>query len=83
MAGNNHKKSFSLFGFFKAKKGRIGKDQLEEDAWGTRKVYPSEEDNTLRVVAEPGIDKRASAFIANFHATRVSQMLTMQAETEL
>ncbi|KAK8651584.1 hypothetical protein V6N13_141182 [Hibiscus sabdariffa] len=81
MAGNNHKKSFSLFGFFKAKKGRNGKDQ-EEDVWSTRKVYPSEEDSTLRVVAEPGIDKRASAFIANFHATRVSQMLTMQAESE-
>ncbi|GMI85068.1 hypothetical protein HRI_002176100 [Hibiscus trionum] len=81
MAGNKHKKPFSFLSFFKAKKGRSGKDQ-EEDVWGARKVYPSEEDNTLRVVAEPGIDKRASAFIANFHATRVSDIITMQAENE-
>ncbi|KAE8706420.1 putative Homeodomain-like/winged-helix DNA-binding family protein [Hibiscus syriacus] len=74
------KKSF-LLGFLKAKKGRNGYDQ-EEDGWGTRKVYPSEEDSTFRVVAEPGIDRKASAFIANFHATRLSEIITMQAEPE-
>ncbi|KAE8679254.1 putative Homeodomain-like/winged-helix DNA-binding family protein [Hibiscus syriacus] len=78
MAGNKHKKSFFL-GFFKAKKGRNGYDQ-EEDPCGIRKVYPSEEDSTLRVVAEPGIDRTASAFFANFHATRLSEIISMQAK---
>ncbi|KAK8545384.1 hypothetical protein V6N12_026220 [Hibiscus sabdariffa] len=80
MAGNKHKKSFSFFSFFKAKKGRREQDYYSggEDVWGTRKVYPSDEDNTLRVVAEPGIDKKASAFIANFHATRVSEAIHHQ-----
>ncbi|XVF41696.1 hypothetical protein PTKIN_Ptkin01aG0300600 [Pterospermum kingtungense] len=84
MAGSKQKKSFSFFSFFKAKKGQ--RDQVyssyspAEEPWSGRKVYPSDEDSTRRVVAEPGIDKKASAFIANFHATRVSEALTKHAE---
>ncbi|XVF56887.1 hypothetical protein PTKIN_Ptkin06aG0156500 [Pterospermum kingtungense] len=77
MGGNKQKKSFSFLSFFKARKGRKDQDysySAGEDTWSTRKVY-SDEDNTLRVVAEPGIDKKASAFIANFHATRVSEAI--------
>ncbi|GMI84421.1 hypothetical protein like AT3G05858 [Hibiscus trionum] len=78
--GNRNKKSFSFFSFFKAKKGRREQEYYSggDDVWGGRKVYPSDEDNTLRVVAEPGIDKKASAFIANFHATRVSEAIHHQ-----
>ncbi|MBA0728486.1 hypothetical protein Golax_001382, partial [Gossypium laxum] len=82
MGGNKHKKSFSFItSFFKGKKGRRDHDSYcyGDDAWGAaRKIYPSDEDNTHRVVAEPGIDKRASAFIANFHATRVSEAIHHQ-----
>ncbi|KAA3486336.1 hypothetical protein CXB51_036311 [Gossypium anomalum] len=82
MGGNKHKKSFSFFtSLFKGKKGRRDHDYYSygDDAWGAaRKIYPSDEDNTHRVVAEPGIDKRASAFIANFHATRVSEAIHHQ-----
>ncbi|EOY30389.1 Uncharacterized protein TCM_037619 [Theobroma cacao] len=80
MGGNKQKKSFSFFSFFKAKKDRREDHSYSaaEDVWSTRKVYPSDEDNTLRVVAEPGIDKKASAFIANFHATRVSEAIHHQ-----
>ncbi|MBA0573681.1 hypothetical protein Golob_000943, partial [Gossypium lobatum] len=74
MAGNKQKKKPSFFSFFlaMAKKGRIHKDEEHsystgEDVWSTRKVY--DDDYTLWDVAEPGIDRRASAFIANFHAT--------------
>ncbi|KAK8317836.1 hypothetical protein V6Z11_A13G133900 [Gossypium hirsutum] len=77
MAGNKQKKKPSFFSFFLAmtKKGRIHKDEehsysTEEDVSSTRKVY--DDDYTLWDVAEPGIDRRASAFIANFHATCVS-----------
>ncbi|XWS64400.1 hypothetical protein CRYUN_Cryun05aG0001300 [Craigia yunnanensis] len=79
MGGNKQKKS-SFFSFFKTKKCRKYEDysySAGEDVWKT-KVYPSDEDNTLRVVAEPGIDKKASAFIANFHATRVSEAIHYQ-----
>lgn len=80
MAG---KKSFSFFSFFKAKKSSRRDQDYGEDGWNTRKVYPSEEDNTIcRVVAKPGIDKMASDFIANFHATRVSEALTKHAEND-
>ncbi|OMP04988.1 hypothetical protein CCACVL1_02079 [Corchorus capsularis] len=84
MGGNKQKKSFSFFSFFKAKKGRKDQDYYSysagDDVWGTRKVYPSDEDSTFGrgVVAEPGIDKKASAFIANFHATRVSEAIHHQ-----
>ncbi|XWS58045.1 hypothetical protein CRYUN_Cryun08bG0001400 [Craigia yunnanensis] len=68
MGGNKQKKSFSFFSFFK--KGRKDQDySYSEDVW-RNKVYPSDEDCTRRVVAEPGIDKKASVFIANFHASR-------------
>ncbi|EOY11774.1 hypothetical protein QQP08_015893 [Theobroma cacao] len=84
MGGNKQKKSFSFFGFFKGKKGRTRLDQDHytysggEDVWSTRKVYPSDEDSTHRVVAEPGIDKKASDFIANFRASLVSEAVHPQ-----
>ncbi|XVF41700.1 hypothetical protein PTKIN_Ptkin01aG0301000 [Pterospermum kingtungense] len=86
MAGSKQKKSFSFFSFFKAKKGP--RDQVfssnspADESWRGRKVYPSDEDSTRRVVAEPGIDKKASVYIANFHATRVSEPRTEHAENE-
>lgn len=69
------------------KKGRIrNDDSTGEDVWRTRKVY--DEDDTLWEVAEPGINRRASDFIANFHATCVSDadhkhfIIPRQAENE-
>ncbi|XVE63178.1 hypothetical protein DITRI_Ditri06bG0179300 [Diplodiscus trichospermus] len=81
MGGNKQKKSFSFFSFLKAKKGRKNQDyscSAGEDVWSAKKVYPSDEDSTLRVVAEPGIDRKASIFIANFHATRISDAIHHQ-----
>ncbi|XP_021898970.1 uncharacterized protein LOC110815469 [Carica papaya] len=75
MGGNRQKKSsssFSIFGLFKSRRShrRGGDDQTFVD--DTRKVWPSDEDKR-NWVAEPGIDRKASAFIAKFHATRVSE----------
>lgn len=82
MGGNKHKKSFSFFtSLFKGKKGRRDHDcySYGDDAGGTaNKNYPSDEDDTHRVVAEPGIDKKASIFIANFHAICVSESIHYQ-----
>ncbi|KAL3843584.1 hypothetical protein ACJIZ3_000987 [Penstemon smallii] len=66
MAGNNSQKksSFSLFSLFKGKstKSRRG-DDMRDDYVKAYKVYPSDEDRG-RWVAEPGIDKKASAYIS-------------------
>ncbi|KAL7119840.1 hypothetical protein ACP275_02G086400 [Erythranthe tilingii] len=70
MGGNNRQKksssSFSLFGLFKggknssrAKRG----EEVRDEYVNAYKVYPSDEDRG-RWVAEPGIDKKASAFIS-------------------
>ena len=40
-----------------------------------KKEYASDEDNILKVVAEPEIDKIASSFIVNFHSSRVSEAI--------
>ncbi|KAL0548502.1 hypothetical protein IC582_012955 [Cucumis melo] len=37
-----------------------------------RRMWPSDEDRGSRWVAEPGIDRKASAFIARFYEARVS-----------
>ncbi|KAJ0248494.1 Uncharacterized protein HA466_0155870 [Hirschfeldia incana] len=72
MGGSNRKK-FSLFSFFKS---RRSSHRVEADAWDdgvyTRKAWASDEDKRYWV-AEPGIDRKASAFIAKFHASRVSE----------
>ncbi|PKI48146.1 hypothetical protein CRG98_031411 [Punica granatum] len=60
--------SFSLFGFLKHRRN----DQGWEDVMSPRKVWPSNY-NRGNYVAEPGIDRRASAFIARFHESRVSE----------
>ncbi|XVF41699.1 hypothetical protein PTKIN_Ptkin01aG0300900 [Pterospermum kingtungense] len=78
MAGSKQKKSFSFFSFFKANKGP-GNSPADE-SWRGRKVYPSDEDSIRRVVAEPRINEKASVYIDNFHATRVSEALTKHAE---
>ncbi|GFP80395.1 hypothetical protein PHJA_000182900 [Phtheirospermum japonicum] len=69
MAGNNSrqkKPSFSLFGLFKGKsssRSRGGGDDYRDYEYvKAYKVYPSDEDRG-RWVAEPGIDKKASAYI--------------------
>lgn len=64
MAGNSGQKksSFPLFSMFKGKnsKARI----IRDDYIKAYKVYPSDEDRG-RWVAEPGIDKKASAYISS------------------
>lgn len=67
MAGNNRerKSSFSLFGFFKGKSSRVrrGGDAARDEHMKPYKVYPSDEDRG-RWFSEPGIDKKASAYIS-------------------
>ncbi|XWS32883.1 hypothetical protein CRYUN_Cryun22dG0028800 [Craigia yunnanensis] len=77
--GGNKQKFFSFFSFFKAKKGRKDQDHsysVGQNVWSTRnKGYESDEKVTLGVVADPGIDKKASIFITDFHASCVSQSI--------
>ncbi|WOG82727.1 hypothetical protein DCAR_0101895 [Daucus carota subsp. sativus] len=64
MGGSRQKKSFGIFSIFKSSRTRRGKDVSgTDDCVKSYKVYPSDEDRG-RWVAEPGIDKRASAYIA-------------------
>ncbi|KAK1434507.1 hypothetical protein QVD17_00250 [Tagetes erecta] len=55
------KQSFSFFSIFKSKKAR-GDDKTWDDSLKAYKVYPSDQDG-VRWVSEPGIDKKASAYI--------------------
>ncbi|KAJ9186063.1 hypothetical protein P3X46_005609 [Hevea brasiliensis] len=78
MSGNSRqtKKSVSLFGFniFKPRKPTRRVDDSHEDIHNTGRVYPSDEDGKGPFkVADPAIDIKTSAFIAHFHATRVSE----------
>ncbi|KAK3415945.1 hypothetical protein EUGRSUZ_H01332 [Eucalyptus grandis] len=75
MGGNNRQKksssSFSLMSMFKPRRARW------DDAWegyseSSKKIYPSDYDKG-KYVAEPGIDKKATAFITKFHETRVME----------
>ncbi|KAF8015326.1 hypothetical protein BT93_H0975 [Corymbia citriodora subsp. variegata] len=74
MGGNNRQKkssySFSFTSLFKLRRPR-GDDAREVDSVSTRKIYPSDYDKG-QYVAEPGIDKKATVFIAKFHQTRDS-----------
>ncbi|XP_018438290.1 uncharacterized protein LOC108810695 [Raphanus sativus] len=75
MGGNrpHSSKRFSLFSFFKPRRShRVEADSSWDDSVYTRKALASDEDKRY-CVAEPGIDRKASAFIAKFHATRVSE----------
>ncbi|KAI6695453.1 hypothetical protein NL676_023163 [Syzygium grande] len=79
MGGNNRQQksssssssssSFSLMSLFKPRRPRRD-DAREVDSMKPRKIWPSDYDKG-QYVAEPGIDKKASAFIAKFHETRV------------
>lgn len=48
-----------------------GSDDMSEDGMYVGRICPSDEDGRF-VIAEPGIDRRASAFIARFYESRVS-----------
>ncbi|KAL4345274.1 hypothetical protein HN51_063300 [Arachis hypogaea] len=65
------KSSFSLCGIFKScfSSGDRDYDYYYDD--GGRRIFASDEDRG-RWVAEPGIDGKASAFIARFYANRVT-----------
>ncbi|KAF7847957.1 hypothetical protein BT93_L2415 [Corymbia citriodora subsp. variegata] len=75
MGGNSRQKksssSFSLMSLFKPRRAHR-EDAWEGDSASSKKIYPSDYDNG-RYVAEPGIDKKATAFIAKFHETRVME----------
>jgi len=62
---------FSIFSIFKSCCYSSGSDDMSEDGYSVRRACPSDEDGR-RWVGEPGIDGKASAFIARFYATRVS-----------
>ncbi|KAG7603566.1 hypothetical protein ISN45_At05g025190, partial [Arabidopsis thaliana x Arabidopsis arenosa] len=75
LMGGQGRKKFSLFSFFKARRSshhRVEADASWDDVIYTRKAWASDEDKRYWV-AEPGIDRKASAFIAKFHASRVSE----------
>ncbi|KAI4310913.1 hypothetical protein MLD38_035858 [Melastoma candidum] len=66
----NSSPSFSILGLFKLAR-RMGRrvEDPREDSIRTRKVRPSDYDRG-RYVAEPGIDRKATAFIAKFHESQ-------------
>ncbi|KAK3415946.1 hypothetical protein EUGRSUZ_H01331 [Eucalyptus grandis] len=75
MGGNNRqKKSSSSFSFMSMLKPRRAQrdDAWEGESVSSKKIYPSDYDEG-KYVAEPGIDKKATAFIAKFHKTRVME----------
>ncbi|KAI4364634.1 hypothetical protein MLD38_020698 [Melastoma candidum] len=71
--GTSDSPSFSVLGFFKPIKRSPSSNQRAETLWedpvSLTKVRPSDYDRGC-YVAEPGIDRKASAFIAKFHASR-------------
>ncbi|KAL8205935.1 hypothetical protein R6Q57_009486 [Mikania cordata] len=64
MGRNNWQKktSFAIFNIFKTKKTGDHEDTWD-DSLKAYKVFPSDQDGVRWAVAEPGIDKRASAYI--------------------
>ncbi|KAI3905384.1 hypothetical protein MKX01_001833 [Papaver californicum] len=78
MGGKRQKKSSSssffssIFSIFKSSRSSNYMDDMGwDDAVNVRKVRPSDDDKG-RWVAEPDIDRKASAFIARFYESRVS-----------
>ncbi|RZC89141.1 hypothetical protein C5167_030832 [Papaver somniferum] len=78
MGGKRQKKSSSssffssIFSIFKSSRSSSYTDDMGwDDAVNVRKVRPSDDDKG-RWVAEPDIDRKASAFIARFYESRVS-----------
>lgn len=79
MAGNRQRKSsfMSVFNMFKSNRHRGGHNHNQhydayEEVTRARKVWPSDEDRGRWGVAEPNIDMRAAAFIAQYKK-RVSE----------
>ncbi|KAI3770631.1 hypothetical protein L6452_01771 [Arctium lappa] len=56
------KTSFAILNIFKTKKAQGDQEDAWDDSLKAYKVFPSDQDG-VRWVAEPGIDKRASAYI--------------------
>ncbi|KAJ1402991.1 hypothetical protein SESBI_27597 [Sesbania bispinosa] len=67
--GAKKSSSFSLCGIFKSCFSSRDDYYYYEDS--SRRIFASDEDRG-RWVAEPGIDKKASAFIARFYASRAT-----------
>lgn len=62
---------FSIFNIFKSRRSSDRDDMGWDDSINIRKVRPSDDDKH-HWVAEPDIDRKASAFIARFYESRVS-----------
>ncbi|KAJ4828277.1 hypothetical protein Tsubulata_049201 [Turnera subulata] len=78
MGGNRQKKSssssFSVFNIFKSRRPRRGDIDNYDDEISSRKVRPYDDDKgPWNAVPDPRINTKASAFIANFHAARISE----------
>ncbi|KAF7837619.1 uncharacterized protein G2W53_006101 [Senna tora] len=69
--GARRSSSFSFCGIFKSCFSSGRDDYYWEEGVGGGRIFASDEDRG-RWVAEPGIDRKASAFIAKFYASRVS-----------
>lgn len=67
--------SFSIFSFFKSRRGRKGDVYDHCGSWdeasSTGKVWPSDEDKAHHWVAEPGIDRKAKDYIDRIYRNRV------------
>ena len=78
MAGNNKQKKssfFSIFSIFTACCSLGGDDSSDDAGNYGRRICPNDEDRE-GWAGEPGIDRKASDFIAKFYATRVSDPQT-------
>ncbi|KAG6586063.1 hypothetical protein SDJN03_18796, partial [Cucurbita argyrosperma subsp. sororia] len=72
MASTNNKRQkpkspscfFSIFSLFRSRDSRKRRDETIDDM---RKVWPSDEDRDRYWVAEPGIDRKAKAYIDKIH----------------
>ena len=75
MAGNKQKKSsFSLLNMFKSRRtNRRWEDPWDDVGCTARRIWPSDEDKGAYWVAEPGIDRKASAYIAKVCEARISE----------
>ncbi|KAL8166317.1 hypothetical protein V2J09_007816 [Rumex salicifolius] len=71
---NKKHSSLPILSWFTSRRAKSAShdDEVATPYWLSpgRKVYRSDEDKGLWRVAEPGIDSRASVFIARFHEAR-------------
>ncbi|KAL5782817.1 hypothetical protein ACOSP7_007846 [Xanthoceras sorbifolium] len=64
---------FSIFSIFKACCSGGGDDMMSDDGYyDVRRICKSDEDGRSFSIAEPGIDRKATAFIDRFHESRFS-----------